>query len=258
MFVAKTSPHDTYVPRQTFTTDPVIDGLLRKEDHWREATVIGLRNDGSPTAEPGQLRLLESNATNKLFIAATLQSDTPASGDESGTFTLYLDADRGSTLADQGCAGNVHSPAPSDRRITFSYTAGSGVEQAVLSPITQVRGNCSGGYTALGAEPLWPMQIVVREPETRNKIVLEMSVTIPSNSLILGENMLGFGFKHQNTAATLVERFPYRDDALLLPAINEVYSLETIRLSHLPATGPFLSENGWDGCCMSEADARTW
>lgn len=258
MFVAKTSPHDSYVSRQTFTADPLIDGLLEKPEYGKNSTTITLRNDGSPWADQGKLVLAESNATNKLFVAAILESEDDATGNESGTFTLYFDAERGSTLSDLGCAGNVHSPGASDRRITFGYSSGPGAESSVISATTQVKGNCTGGYVALGAEPLWPMSIAVREPEGRGKLILEMSVTIPSTSPILSESLLGFGFKHQSTSGTHVERFPYRDDASFLPVDSEVYSLETIRLSSVPALGPLLTENGWDGCCMSVQDRHEW
>ena len=126
---------------------------------------------------------------------------------------------------------------------------------ATTTSASQVKGNCTGGYTALGADPSWPMVISVREPEGKGTLVLEMSVTIPANSPIYAENLLGFGFKRQSSGGTRIERFPYRDDAMLLPVDNDVYSLETIRLSSVPASGPAASENGWDGCCMSVEDS---
>lgn len=72
------------------------------------------------------------------------------------------------------------------------------------------------------------------------------------------ENLLGLGFERQNAAGTLIERFPYRDDALLLLVDNEVYSLETIRLSSPPTADPVVNENGWDGCCVDLADTGAW
>ncbi len=255
MFVAKTTPHDSYVPRQTFLMDPTVDGWLGKAEYLNNPTIIGLRNDGSPTASTGQLLLAQSTTTNKLFIAAMLQATDVATGNENGTVTLYFDNDRGATLADLGCAGNVHSPSSLDRRITFNYSSAPGAEVATISSVSQVKGNCTGGYTALGADPSWPMVISVREPEGKGTLVLEMSVTIPANSPIYAENLLGFGFKRQSSGGTRIERFPYRDDAMLLPVDNDVYSLETIRLSSVPASGPAASENGWDGCCMSVEDS---
>lgn len=90
MFVAKTTPHDSYVPRQTFLMDPTVDGWLGKAEYLNNPTIIGLRNDGSPTASTGQLLLAQSTTTNKLFIAAMLQATDVATGNENGTVTLFV------------------------------------------------------------------------------------------------------------------------------------------------------------------------
>lgn len=247
MFVAETSPHDSYVPKDTFDTEPTVDGLLGRAEYRDHLTTVDLRNDGSATADTGRLLLAESAATGALYINAALQADDMATGNESGAVTVYLDNDRSGTLLDQSCAGAAHSPSSLDRRITFNYASAPASELAVISNVTQVKGTCANGWTALGADPLWPTNIVVREPEGRGVLVLEMRVAIPLNSPILAENLMGFGFKRQSANGLHVERFPYRDDALLVPVDNDMYSMETIRFSSVPASGPFTSENGWDG-----------
>lgn len=264
MLVTKAAPHVSYVARQAFNTEPVVDGTIGLAEYNGNATTIALPSFGSAAANQGRLVLAESSTTDTFYVNAVLPSDNISVGNESGSITLYFDTARTETLSGFGCTGNMYSPDSGDRRITFNYTIGSGTV-ARISALTQAKGNCVGGYSALGSDPAWRIRVAMREPlsganasTTKGLLYLEIAVQLPARRPILADNQLGFGFKRQNSAGTLVERFPYRDDALLLPLDSEVYSLETVVFNPLTNLGPEQSEAGWDGCCLPRKDRRHW
>ncbi len=256
-------PPRTYVPLQTAGqnldtswtqfVEPVVDGRIGGD--YKNPTEVKLRNYGA-AAGVGRLRLVASGSTPALFVGLRVPASTPGAGDEAGEVTLYLDGNRLASLEDRGCAGDRHAPDADDRRIHFTYAAASGASAAQVQGLTQEAGDCQGGFEALAARPVWPIEIAVGEPPVDSGFVhIELRIRPPAETGSFSDHRLGLGLVQENTAgATSLVRLPFRDDGAG-PIESDVHSWETVNLFYTHAD-PELSEELMDAACCYPRPSR--
>ncbi|HWS90148.1 MAG TPA: hypothetical protein VN282_24475 [Pyrinomonadaceae bacterium] len=258
--LSATTPHVSYVPPQTVGqkwapnfasfTEPTADGQV-KQNEWKNPTRVHIVNYASVTGLPGgELSLVASKTSGKLYLALRAQGTTQKGG-EAGNFEVWLDARRGETLRGLGCSAGPSLPRVEDRKLVVRYSIAPGATTGTAT-VAQLRGNCqsgAGAWTRLGSYPQWPSLVKVGEPAFDPGFVhIELEVSLPRD--VLAENLLGLGARRVNTAGGVraVERFSYHDDRVG-PLGDNVLSWETVRLAYTEAT-PVPSERPWDACCF--------
>lgn len=266
--VVRATPNTTYVPAQQVGgaaepswspfAEPVVDGTITSPD-LVNPTHFAVLDYGNPAYDLAHVALVESADTSTLFLLVRLQGLGSAAGSESGKVTVFLDGGRGKTLRGLGCPAQPARPGNEDRRISFGYDIAVGESLATLSAAGQTRGDCSGGFVALGSQAVWDWEAVVSEPaDDAGFVHLEMKIVLPA--AVAGEGSLGLGFLHASSqpAGSRV-RFPFVDDGAG-PVESDVGSWETISLVY-KAGDPDLSENPFPACCYpepSQPSVKVW
>ncbi len=159
-----------------------------------------------------------------LFLGLEVHAQSALIGDENGTVTVYLDANRQKTLDNQSCFANgqpTPKPAPEDRKIVLAYTAVRGQAIPTLS-IREYKGDCRSWVeiTPLGLDPqkeAWSLAAAARETLGGNGLPnflhFELAVTAqprglqPLSSAIVNDRLFGLGVRHAITSAVTVGSF---------------------------------------------------
>ena len=238
-----------WAPTFASFTEPVVDGKV-SQNEWKNPTRVRLANYGSATGQPGgELLLVASKSSNKLYLALRAQGTVPK-GSESGKFEVLMDVRRGDTLRGVGCSLDPTQPRVEDRKLVVSYSIAPGATVGVAT-VTQFRGNCQAGPSAWMALRASRERVMLKvsEPAIDTGFV-HIELALPLSADVLAENLVGLGFRRASTAVGVkaVERFPYHDDRTG-PRNDDVLSWETVRLAYTEAE-LVPSERAWDACCF--------
>jgi hypothetical protein len=159
-----------------------------------------------------------------LFLGLEVHAQSPLLGDENGSVTVYLDAQRQKTLDDQSCFESGHpttKPAPEDRKVVLGYTAVRGQETPSLT-VREYKGNCRGWVeiTPPGLDPAleaWTVKAAARETLGGHGLPsflhFELSITaqprgwIPLTSEIVNNRLFGLGVRHALESAVTTGSF---------------------------------------------------
>jgi hypothetical protein len=256
--VARVTPHTTYVPAQRVGAsrapgwspfvEPAIDGTITSSE-LANPTLFRVLDYGNPSHEPAHVALVGSADTGALFMLLRVEGAGAAAGGESGTVTLFVDADREATLRGRGCPADPAAPGSEDPRISFHYEIAGGESLATLSATEQDAGDCAGGFVPAADDVRWSWQAAASEPaDDLGFVHLEVRLMLPAG--VMSDGRLGLGLLHagEPPSGSLV-RLPFVDDGLG-PLPGDVGSWETISLRQ--QDDPELSEVPSSGCCFPE------
>jgi len=206
---------------------PTIDGRIGL-DEYVSPTIAPLLDRENARGRNGTLFLRERDDLASLLVGARVHASSVAVGTEAGSFTLYFDAARGSTLSTLGCGANGATPAAEDRKIVITYSSSSG--QPTVST-AQYRGSCQG-WVAVTAGAEWPTVVELREPEEDQGFIhlelrIELKPAADATSSVLAEGRVGFALVHRSTSGALgTETYPIVQGGE--PLDNDVWSWATL------------------------------
>ena len=218
--------HRTYVKKQAAA--PTINGNFNRKEYPNLSSTM-LLNTGVRTQRSASLGLLESTGNNSLYVLLVLPGSSAALGAESGTISLYLDANRIDTekgVGGTGCSSRPRDPANEDRRIVLSYRSAAGVSANTVS-VAQSKGACSASYwTAPAAGELWTVTSAIVEPASHpGTLIAEIKITLAGD--VLSTDKLGLGIVAQSSSGFLnTLKFPTAENAT--PLYNDVSTWETV------------------------------
>jgi len=240
LVIAQGAPPTDQLETGTPAILPTIDGRVLL-DEYVNASIEPLYDLANPRGRNGTLLLRERDDLSSLHVAARAHASSVALGGESGSFTVYFDAARWSTLATLGCGNNGGTPTGEDRKFVVTYSSTSGQPTFTTA---QYRGSCQAWIPVASGEE-WPATIEVREPEEdRGYVHLEMRVELKpqsdATSAVLNEGRVGFALVHRSITGELgVETFPLVQGGE--PVDNDVWSWATLNFGSVYSDGRPLS-----------------
>jgi hypothetical protein len=250
------SGHKTWVPRQQLATEPVADGFANLEggaEYPKSATAFSLRDWGAASTKHATAILLESDASEALFVHLRVPARTSAVGDEQGVVVVYLDALHDETMRGAGCSPLGLYPRQEDRRVEVNYSIPTGSQTGTVQ-VYQKQGTCHPAPQAWSSirwgGNLWPVLAGVAEPSPGGWVTIELKIVLrpaeSGGSEPLASAKLGLGIAHEVTGAQPPSRqaLPYRDGSG--PVEDDVSTWETV-IFRAPAAGD--ESDNLDGCC---------
>lgn len=204
--VQNASMQKVYVPMQTPTETPVIDGMSKNNEYNVLINGQAVKNvtplpfienwatSGPNAGETGDVQLFASS--NKLYIVARIPSSTTALGSEDGSISMFIDSGRNATLSRSTteCSPDHRRAGENDRRIDFSYALGAGVQSQTISTFTHHQGACNGVVTAATSSPWGSPTAVVHEEDGGLSVEMRIDLATQPGTTILNEGKLGLYF----------------------------------------------------------------
>jgi hypothetical protein len=255
--VVRSTPHQSYVPMQTFSAVPFsLDGLPLEYKKQGNPTSAPQFDAADPAADPNPLWLFATSSALHVYWRFHAQSPG-VMGEEQGDIYVLIDNKRAMTLQRVAeCNGQgvqYQHPAKTDRFIAFSYALSSSQQEGSVAPasITQLKGDCNGGWAPLAGGDLVANLSAYLYDSGDETLGLEM--VLDFYGAMASDQLLGLGLRRDVGGAPR-EALPFfEDDGVVPPDSTDAHSWETLRLFEVAGLGAEPTERE-DGCCFAPLD----